>query len=778
MGQDEWAEITEEYKGLADELPNELMMSVEGFDLMRVMHTVEAMDPKMDCGVGYQERRTLEEALQSGAVKEDPTDEEVLSLMKYLYRAEGCYISGFFLPSNVFTCIYFHKRDLIAGSDILYDYIRALCVSIHCFNTVAMQGDVAEEEEFMSLTFGIDCCADITPAEAVAFLEQTLSRFKKKEKVTLGSSSASAEQQANGEAGDAQKEQRVRQEIVFFLEHRIHILRATSHFVSRQLKKADGILKQMEEKLRKALRSIFPEAPTSAEETADVKKPVQVDHVAEDPLLEGMVFREATSWLAQFVVHPPAFPTLRETLAVFERIAGEHRILCTLEEKARDLSSIVSFTEAFSSRRPQPHLLSRSRLMVLLYEQNLVLKKYQMSDLIVQHLSEELGAPIYASLLKNPALPTNYAAAQLAEEGCYEGATQGGHVNHVQRLQKFLDGLQKCILSYLYALLHNRARLRRKISNLFAEWGFLQGIAWECDRDVFDGGLLLDKQFPEEVSQRCVVLSGLVYDLVLKSMDLFIGLGFELELFCNTEIRDMLWYSEYIDLLRASNLKSLYKTAPVDQQHLQYIKRYRKVKSSDPDRILPPVCATRQVRESPQLALVTAEIAGLLKKGLIFVCMALTELNILRDTGSRAKREKYCSPETRYLHRFLPFMHLMKPAFIGYATFQKHVSNSKSPAELMLAAKEVFERALHCVTIVELHHETFSEGEAQEVTMLKMVSKANTVSLFVLNKAVSETQELIDQAPEPKEDLMPPHRAYFDWCYSSVLPVIKAKKVA
>ena len=130
-------------------------------------------------------------------------------------------------------------------------------------------------------------------------------------------------------------------------------------------------------------------------------------------------------------------------------------------------------------------------------------------------------------------------------------------------------------------------------------------------------------------------------------------------------------------VVRVENMKQLYKARALPREALQQLKRYRKVKSNDPAAILPPVYHTRQIVEIPQVPLMTLEITGVLQKGLVLLCGVLEDTNILRDTGSRAKREKYCSKDTRYGYRLQPFMHLMKPAFARYGGRTEEVDQQK-----------------------------------------------------------------------------------------------------
>ena len=538
-----WEDVTERYQDLTHRLPPERIMGVEGFQLENVMHAIEVMDAKMDCGVGYQNRRTRQEVLESGDVKSNPTELEVRALMRFLFKAEASYLSGQLLPCNMLLCIYFHRRELVAEHPILRSYMQALCVSIHTTNNLILVGDVAEQEEFVALTYSVDYCELVTPGEAATALEQTLGAYRKAGKERL---------EKEGRTAFSAEEEAMRKEIIFYIEFRILYLRLAANLASRQLKKAEKSLAQWSEKMQ-AVR----EAKLLPEETSTVRPsgaspaaaPPPPQHTKDDPLLEGMVFLEACAWLAPSVPHPPVLPNLSETLSLFETLAEEHQELCRVEEKCTSLATLVDYTETFSARKPQPHLVSRSRLMLLLYEKNLILKKHKLTDMIVKHLAEDLGAPLYASLLSDPLTMSNLPAVAIVEEGrLYQGTSIEGHRPNQAQLKEFLEAFQKCILNYLHSLLHNRARLRRKIANLFVDWGWLQGTAWEVDQYVFDGGLILDKGVPDEVAQRTIVLSGMVFDFVLSCMSLFLNLGFELELFTNTEIRQMLWYAEYVGM--------------------------------------------------------------------------------------------------------------------------------------------------------------------------------------------------------------------------------------
>eukprot|EP01059_Diplonema_ambulator_P005483 TRINITY_DN1521_c0_g1_i1.p1 TRINITY_DN1521_c0_g1~~TRINITY_DN1521_c0_g1_i1.p1 ORF type:complete len:744 (+),score=232.96 TRINITY_DN1521_c0_g1_i1:45-2234(+) len=713
----EWEDLTTVYREQTGKIPTEKMVCNEDFELLKVMHAFEMMDPKMDAGVGYRDRKWLEEIVEGGFVKTELSEEETVLLMHYLMQAEASYLSGNVLVTNVFTCIYFHKLALVTDP-FLKAYIQALCLTISSINSVILTSDVREEEEFAPLTFGVPCCEYLTMAEGIKGLEEAISAKRKEEDA----------------AGWKIK-------MIELGSFRVKVLRTFQHLQDRELTKARNLTEEAKSFLKKIKTHVEdPTTPT--------------------PPIEGVIFPEARHWaISHCIGNPLPNPSYEKTIEKWENILSEHTKICTAEEVCKDLASLVTFCEEFSSAEPQPHLLSRSRLMCLLYENRLVFKKTSMVDLIVGHLTKNLGAPIFEQLLKDNTTPTNLAMLN------NKGGGPEVCVANVAHLKKFLEGCQRGYLQCIYVLMHNRARLRRKLSNLFADWGLIQQLAWDCDRMVFDGDLIMDRTAPVEIAQRTVILSAFVFDTVLDIMSLFLNLGFELDLYCPSEVKEVLWYNQYIGAFQIENLRHMYKTRNITKEEIQALRKAKKLKGNQPS--IPPVFATREICSPPTQQILYLEALGYALKGIVAMSHACANASLFKDQGSRDKKEKYCTPETRYEHRIQPFFQLMKPSFVRYNSYLRHNTYDRPHTEILAEAKRSFDLSLVSIR-------SAASTDEPKWKELEKVVRGNSVSIFLINKVIQDSLDAKKQAEE-KSESVPQEQAsvYYDWSYSRSLPVMK-----
>eukprot|EP01064_Diplonema_japonicum_P034224 TRINITY_DN7028_c2_g1_i1.p1 TRINITY_DN7028_c2_g1~~TRINITY_DN7028_c2_g1_i1.p1 ORF type:complete len:741 (+),score=130.38 TRINITY_DN7028_c2_g1_i1:51-2225(+) len=712
----EWEDVTEAFKIETEKLAPEKMVCTSDFELVKVMHAFEMMDTKMDAGVGYKERKFLEEVIEDGSVAAELNDEKTLDLMYYLMEAEASFLSGNMLVINMLTCVYFHKLTLVTNP-FLNAYIEALCSSISSINSVILTSDVREEEEFAPFTFGLSFGEQFpSTSEYISYAVENLER--------------EAESLSKTDDPDGFKSKMV--EIAMF---RVTLLRAFQALSDRQLPEARGKVIEAQACLEK-----LKEHKTGSEPT---------------PPVEGAIFLEARHWVVSHcIANTPSNPTYVAAVEKWEQILKEHVTICSAEETCQDLTSLVKYCEEFSGATPRPHLLSRSRLMCLLYENRLVFKKVTMSSLVVDHLTKSMGAPIFQQLMQDPSTPTNLTMLQ-NKPGTPQ---EGGENDNLEIFKKFLEGCQRGYLQYIYVLMHNRARLRRKLSNLFADWGLIQQLAWDCDRIVFDGDLIMERAAPVEIAQRTVVLSAFVFDTVLDIMSLFLNLGFELDLYCPSEVREVLWYNQYIGVFQTENLRHMQKTRQITKEEVSALRKAKKMKQHQP--IIPPVFATREIRTPPNEKILYLETLGFALKGIVAMSHACINAGLLGANDGR--RERYCTPESRYEHRIQPFYQLMKPSFVRYNSYLRHNTYDRLPTETLAEAKRSFDLSLLGTRRAANNSTTWKE--------LEKVVKGNSVSLFLINRMM--------EARNDEKEKKTTAAVFYDWSYSSSLPVLKPLKKA
>eukprot|EP01063_Lacrimia_lanifica_P003149 TRINITY_DN11681_c1_g2_i1.p1 TRINITY_DN11681_c1_g2~~TRINITY_DN11681_c1_g2_i1.p1 ORF type:complete len:822 (+),score=349.73 TRINITY_DN11681_c1_g2_i1:110-2575(+) len=819
MGADEWTDVTEEYRRLAAGIPQDMMVASDDLDLVKVMHALEAMDKtKMDCGVGYQERKGLVEVVEGGLVNKAPSLLQQYKLMEYLVEAEGGYLGGGLLPTTLFTCVFFHDRTLIEGVPFLHAYIEALVATVADINSTVLLADVREDEEFTPISFGVDVgegrpapdamdqanpplVGVITSASASARLAEETDRF---EAAYPGVFSDAADG-----AGAPEELGASRLKVMAHLARlRIAWLDAMAAFGKRDLAGARAQLEKTRgwvAALLKLRAETDPEdaaaaaadkpAPKHADPAAHPEEGAQKSKAKTRPPpnehVTGMVFADAQYWVSMpylFACLP--LPSYRKTLESFDLVLREHAVVCDVEDKCTDLMSLVEYVETcfeFAPSSTQPHLLSRSRLMTLLYEKNKVLGKFSMTDLIMGHLVDDLGLTLCDQVIVEPHLPTNLVTATLytaaGKEKKKEKETEKetekdaaepeainspenasmGYASHQEHFMRFVDRFGRCLLLYIYALCHNKARLRRKLANLFVDWGHVQGTAWDVDRVVFDGHLLSDPSVPEEIAQRSAPLSTVVYDFVLRLMALFLTTGFELDLYHASEMQGVVWYVQYITALRLDSMNHMQKTRNPTAEEL---KLYSKKRSKAPAG-LPLVYAKRELRRPPIYRMQLLEATSFVHKGVLALCAACEAAGMLRGpAGTRERRNKYCSEESRFEHRMLPFMQLMKPRFVRFKSYKMHSAFDKPCGDVLNDALGWLRFCkAQLLDQVKRVPSLGSPADQRLVDELSNVAKANMVSIVLIQSALGKAE-----GGEVKDTVE------FDWTYSKRLPLVKLVK--
>ncbi|KAJ9445819.1 N-alpha-acetyltransferase [Diplonema papillatum] len=761
--EEQWDDITDVYAATSERLAPHRMIHADNFALNNVMHAMEAMDSKMDPGYGYKDRKNLLELVYEDRINRNPDLPTTLCLMQYLLEAEASFLTGNYVVTTLLGCVYFYDHSLIE-SPLVLAYLQAVCVSVNMYMNSAIIADVREEEEFGPQWFEVPHCEDLKPNQAIDRLQRALAAAKKELK----------------ESDRADVDAPVLAAIASLVDFRSRLLRSLDALVLAKLNDATLRVQELQDCIP-GIRALRTEAEASAPNGGGEAKndPVdghngprsqspgaadQADGASGEkkaglppvPPIDGIIFDEARTWaVTTHMLNVTPNPNWTETLDLFEKLATELLVVASVDREVSNFPELIDFIETFSARRPSPHLVSRSFLMTLVYDQkSLVLRKHKMFDLILRNLSEQYGATIFQSLYDNPLTVTSLIVPP--------AKPSPDQVPPRDYLMQFLDRFMKGILQYCYALLHNRARCRRRLSNLFRDWGFVQEVAWECDAYVFDGGLMTDRTIPVELAKKLGILSALVNGYVLRSMRLFLCLGFELDLYCPTEVPETTWYLHYLTYLQVENQREMYKTRSLTQAEAQAVRKATKKLVAGGG--IPPSFATRDVREIPAAHIETLEACVSLHKVVYTLCAAFTVAGYLRDPGPPERRMKYCDRASRYEHRLMPFLSLMKPPFVRYASFLRHYQFPEDPAAIIYEVKRNVDHCLMLVERAKLMQPT--EKDARTLKELQTVAKANSVAAMVLSQLVSNPQ--VDDAAKPS--------VFFDWTYSTSYPVIKVRR--
>ena len=633
----EWVDKTSEFFAQTKKLSKSVMIHDDNFDLSSVMHVIEMMGPNMDSGVGYKDILSLEEIVEGGLGKATPTEEETMLLMEFLLRCEIAFLGGNYLPVTLFRCLYFHDREFLKD-EFLQCYLNAVMASVVQYERLALLADVTDDEEFQPHRFGVQTDAT-PPEEVIEKLEKLLEERNKVEKPSIFA-----------------------ERINKITELRIKFLKMFMSLAQRELTAVQYCAET------KALMK-------SLENRGELD---ETHKICEDNL-KGIIFNEAGKWtVGSFECALCKLPEWSETCTKVIKILDEHHLMMQqlASPESMSLVELINFMESFSAKKP--HLLSRARLMCLVVEKNHIFGMRRMSDMVVEYFVKDLGCDLIGKVYEDETVPTSLEVLnrQLTREEKQqpvnsEANASLGFKTHRDHMITVIGRMGRCFLLHIYALCHSRSKLRRKMVNLFADWGEVQGMAWDCDKIVFDGNAL-QSSIPNEIAQRCLVFSVSVFEWILRSMGLYLELGFELDLYSNCELQSIMWYVEYVSLTRLQNFRNYHKEQEIAKPVLQQYKARLKQTNSKAQSIIPPIYAKRSLRPGMQVQIFMGETLSHAQKGIIVVCEVCMNEGFMRDPGLKERREMFCTPGDVFEHRTVAFLSLHKPQYVRYDTYKEH----------------------------------------------------------------------------------------------------------
>eukprot|EP01060_Flectonema_neradi_P003435 TRINITY_DN12200_c0_g1_i1.p1 TRINITY_DN12200_c0_g1~~TRINITY_DN12200_c0_g1_i1.p1 ORF type:complete len:756 (+),score=157.79 TRINITY_DN12200_c0_g1_i1:43-2268(+) len=723
----EWIENTAEFFEQTKKLSKGVMIHDENFELSSVMHVIEMMGPNMDSGVGYKDILSLEEVIDGGLAKDTPSEEETMMLMEYLLKCEIAFLGGNYLPVTLFRCVYFHMKDFLKN-EFLRSYLNAILASVVQYEKLALLADVTEEEEFQPHRFGVQ--TDVSPPqEVVAELEKLLEERKKEENPSVFAT-----------------------RINKLGELRIKFLKMFLSLAERELSAV-----QYCAETKALMRSL--EKRGELDET----------HKITEENLKGIIFNEAGKWtIGSFECALCKLPEWSETCEKVIKILDEHHLMMQrlASPETMTLVELIEFMESFSAKKP--HLLSRARLMCLVVEKNLIFGMKRMSDMVVEYFVKDLGCDLIGKVYEDDTVPTSLDIMnrQITREEKQQPVNSEanaalGFKTHREHMIAVIGRMGRCFLLHIYGLCHSRSKLRRKLANLFADWGEVQGMAWDLDKIVFDGNAL-QTSLPPEVSQRCLVFSISVFEWILRSMGLYLELGFELDLYSNCELQSIMWYIEYVSITRLQNLRNYHKEQELPKPVLQKYKARLKAANSKAQAIIPPIYAKRSLRPGMQIQILIGETLSYAQKGIIVFCEVCQNEGFLRDPGMKERREMFCTPGDVFNHRMVPFLSLHKPQFVRYETYKEHCCVFQGDSyKLLTDAKQYFST---CANTCHWHaQQRYPQADREKLMEVEKVCKANLLGVMLVCQMVD--------AKEKDPSLQ--QTVQIDWSYSRSLPVIK-----
>lgn len=143
----QWEDVTHVFNTARSCMRIGEMIHSSRFTLFAAMSAIELMDPKMDVGAG------VERDILDVPIPDTLTDIQVINIMDRLLACEMSWLNSHTLPQTVFSCVYTQRLEEVSRSD-LFTFIRLQLATMDCVMNLILDEKVAEEEDFISWTFG------------------------------------------------------------------------------------------------------------------------------------------------------------------------------------------------------------------------------------------------------------------------------------------------------------------------------------------------------------------------------------------------------------------------------------------------------------------------------------------------------------------------------------------------------------------------------------------------------------------------------------------------
>ena len=368
----------------------------------------------------------------------------------------------------------------------------------------------------------------------------------------------------------------------------------------------------------------------------------------------------------------------------------------------------------------------------------------------------------------------------------------------------------------------NRARLRRKLKNLIAEWGPAEATAEEIDMAYSEkyrelqqskrappqaagdaqqkkprgggskgkGKAGSKKQEPSErggqvEEENTFVLAYFVMDLTAHSMIMYLDLGFELDLYHHSEHLSVIWNLDLLYSFRIVNVKALFMNIAPSSSSKKKNKNNnhgnsRNGKGSRGHEEAEAEEEEEEERErSGTLSFVSEESLNectVVEIGSM-LCKALYRFlaGMVQSGCYRMPEFPFGSKQLRYEKRFGPFFQVQQPVPLTYEQFAQTSSFSKfSSEDLLNSAMEYFsvcKEGLEKLLADEQRVRGMRKAQRKTIQEMLKISSGNLVSVRLVKMLLTK-EKMRQAALNPGEFRSKP---ILDFSHSRVLPIIKFK---
>jgi len=578
------------------------------------------------------------------------------------------------IAQTVFTCLYLHDRTLIRDA-ALGAFVKCLLKTCHLVRSVVVEGDVYEEEDFVTHCSGYDLLGKEDEAAMVQEfleLEKALAARVKAIKASLKEGGPSGPAVPEGaypclDPADPANDLALCEAFLVRLAFRRGLFSVHQHLKKPQCKGCPSAQKSITFTLAQ-LEILLVTLPLTEGTPA--------------PGFEPHCNRRM---LAPTPPRVCPIPEVGEAYGEMKTYLGHLSCLAKVDTVS-DYASLVGFMIDFAASGPSA--VARSWWEVLVMTE-------------------------WSVFGTEPIL--EYVWLALKPFGVVDEMRQNPEVGpYMQMIGKVVRQMFR-----IFGL--NRARLRRKLAVAFADWGVLQTEGSRLDQ-------ILSQSFPRVGNAQ--PFSTWVMDQTMRLLTVHTDLGFELELYAAPhEHRTMHWYLDHVFTIRlqlaqmlseqADHAESLAEAQAAEEKAAAKPEKGKKDKK---DKKKEKKEADKKAKKGSNHSPERLELEGrrLLSRGQFH---GMSRLQI----GGHLKDKEYTFGELaiRYEKRFAPYSQLSQPMPIPYSVFQQRTDlTTVEPIKLTASAVE-------CTRMAGIHfdklakHPDAPETLVSEAKCLRAVAEAN-----------------------------------------------------
>ncbi len=717
--QEEWKNITDDFRNACQSLRIGGMVSREGFTLLESMNALELMSPKMDVGMNAGNFRGLEQRIKEGDIHVPVSSfEDLIALNDHLVAMELAYNNGHSLATSIHSCLHLgqesfellrEKAEDLLVQDVVETKKDVLClVSFGLFSgilkccgqiwSIVRRADIFEEEDFAPSHHGFPLEKQRSGNDIIELLTLANKTLKKY-------------------SSESKDEMRLVELLADILESRTLFLQGLLLIQEADLAGMDAAAHNWHQ-----LLNIWDRCgPGRKIETSNaLSKAYSQVKQAFDSGVNRQILGSSP---------PRAEPVidLQSAHKEFSTFVSNLLAMCALTSCER-LSDMYRGLHRLSERNPC--IVVRSLLIPLLYSKDgKALGKYRYQAWLTQNM-KEYGIP--------------------------------AHIVAIDSALPFIEVLVKAMYEVLRLLTANRARQRRNLPDILADWGILHQEASMQDQLMFEELYPkdLDKMSPEELKQKLhFCFTAWVQDWTIALMIHHLQLGFELEVYAWHENDIMFWYLQFLinrsidskDLLLQYTDRLVLSASQSSAKETAGEKKARKKLLKTLIQHSEENAANQEiVRDNTFM-----KIECLLAEGMLRIILGL------RTQGKMPyPKFEFGSEKIRFNHRLLPYQFTQMPPPLPYESYAQISDLGQYQAvNLFENAAQFFQQAKVQIAAFK-KNENLATVDREQLSSLLKVAVTNNVTIMREKNTPADTAGKV---------------VVFDFCHHRYWPVVSVQ---